>query len=217
MVGKYKIASLSAMTNLIDTTEALFPPGAEYVDVGALQDIKVSVYASNGVRVQVEWAPESDFNGIGPATIIRCGANQWACQKCETIMPYARIRVVNETGRPCNTLILHSWSVETPNTVVHSHTHSGHVPVGHGPPLADVPEPKKGLSRFVPRPKAPPAKETLLYRDDRLPEYIPPGALLMGGEKGRIIALPKGNMNDRLIVGEKGPVYRSEFDVLSDL
>lgn len=184
-----QIDGLSGAMSLIETIEASFPP-LGYIEVGRHERIRVSVYCSCIIKVQLEWS--HDGVRTGPISAYRCGSNMWKCDLVDVLMPYLRIHVINESGRPCDDLVVHVWSPFVKQEVVEEKV-----------------EPAKNLvSRFLPQKRN---SVSPRLHDDRLPDFIPQGSLLVGGDKGKITFIPKGNVGEYLMMGELGPTYRLPY------
>lgn len=201
-----QIDGLSGSVSLLESIEMIYPP-VGYTNVSNFEKIRISIYASTIVKVQLEWS--YDGNRAGPINMYRCGSNLWKCDFIEVLMPYLRIHIINESGRPCEDLIVHTWTPSLKFEMEEIKVNG----------VNEVEKPKERsktpLARFFPgKPPSLPAvssRDRVSNRDDRLPDFIPQGAILIGGDKGRINVIPKGNVGEYLMMGELGPTYKLPY------
>ena len=164
-------------------------PGSGYVDVSSYERVRIAFMSNVVVKVVIEWS----YDGLttGPFLIFRCSPCQWKSDLYDVIMPYLRVRILNESGVVTNDLVVHTWSPGRQDEKV--------VPeIAQRDVVSKSPFPKflKSNNRSVDG------------RDARLPEFIPQGSLLVGGSNGKVVVLPKGNVGDILKVDEYGLAYK---------
>lgn len=187
-----QIDGLSGSVSLIESIEMVLPK-AGYVNVSNVERLRISIYTSTIIKVQLEWS--HDGHRQGPISMYRCGSCMWKFDMVDVIMPYLRIHIINESGKPCDDLIVHTWSPNMKSEVEDLFKE------------VDKPKPKKPLERLFPSKQ----HQQVAVRDDRLPDFIPQGAILVGGEKGKITVIPKSNVGEYLMMGELGPAYKLPY------
>lgn len=185
-------SDLSCALSLVEQVEAFLPlkEGNPFVYIGNCENIRISIYSTTILKVFLEWS--SDAMRLGPLQSFRCTSNMWKTDLYPVIMPYLRIHIVNESGHPCEELSIHTWCPGCDNMI---NKHPKTV------------EPEVSKPNFFKRKAEPKVSGHTELKDHRLPGFISQAGILIGGDKGKVFVLPKGNPGEFLMMGEKGPVW----------
>jgi hypothetical protein len=216
-----------------------------YKDVSRFRKLKILTLSDTILQVNVEFS--EDGNGLGSSNLYRIASGVWKCEEVITQMTYMRIRVVNQSGKINERLVIKVTPVklneiyrapeqsiapksaslealpDSPSVAsasvasVQQAAHLAAVPeLVKIDPVIDssadqaaehsgaesVEEKKKRFkSPFSLRRSSTKVKNV---RDYRIPELVPRGCLLIGGNNGSIQALPLGNPGEILMINEQG-------------
>lgn len=182
-------------------------PEEGYVKVGKHGFIRINIFSDVMVKINLEWSYDGIHKGVVSA--FRSGSGIWRSERIECMMPYVRVRIINESGHANNELILHFFTKygARRESICNNPTPTPALP----PPLKieevkEIKDEKKRTFMFLKKDKAPPSP-----KHDIFPGYIPKGCILIGGEKGKVSVLPKGNVGEYLMMTEQGPSWCLPF------
>lgn len=221
------LSRLCCYKPLHDNADKLSPENEDYVKVDHLSFFRINVFSDVMVKVQFEWS----YDGKTKCSItsVRSGSRLWRSEKVDVLMPYTRIRIINESGALNEELVVHAFSKSDgrrPSVKFEEPPTKTQTPMGledltldeeshkifTGPVVSreinftqseernTTPKKRPWFSR---KDKAP-SVDKIAHRDTRMPDFIPEGSILMGGKQGKIILLPRGVPGEYLMVDEDG-------------
>lgn len=240
------IAELNISNPLKERIEFATP----YTDVSRFRKLKILTLSDTILQVNVEFS--EDGQDLGSSNLYRIASGVWKCEEVITQMTYMRIRVVNQSGKINEKLVVKVTPVKLNELFQPADGKASPRPrdalsgsAGTLPSLADAlslapSEPasttsaapiskiesmmsdpgstivqpateeahesheekkKRFKSPFSLRRNSSKVKQ---IRDYRLPELVPRGCLLIGGNNGSVQPLPLGNPGEVLMISEQG-------------
>lgn len=175
----------------------------DYVHVEKYSKLRLTIDSDVLLQVQLEWS----INGIDRAlyTGIKVGSNIWKSDEYPVLLPYLRIRILSNSSQPNERLMVYTSAI----SLNKCYTDKSIPPVLSSMSIESVePQPqKRGWLSKTKKVAISPASTLLDYR---LPQYIPPGSILVGGRNGKIEAVPRGEAGEYLMMGQNGPMWLLE-------
>lgn len=194
-------------SSLVESVE-VFHPESGYKYVGQNKRLRISIFASTILKVMLEYSPDGVRPGL--TLMYRVPSEQWKSDLHEVMMPYLRLHIVNESGKPCPELLVHMWE---PGKDRHVEFQSVEIVPSPSPaPVSRSKSPWNPLrKKSVPDPQPSLCGQQqatkIATQDHRLPNFIPNQCLLVGSEKGQVNILPKGLPGEVLMMTEIGPSW----------
>lgn len=180
---------------------------SEYVDVGDYKRIRMNTYSDTILQVILEWTYDLDCNRSPIQNSCRTPSTIWRSESYEVIMPFVRVRILNQSGKANSDLSVLITSQSVMRKRYEKPT----------PPLEDIIVHSPVEAKCVKSPFSFKAKRKsslgskspvgVSMRDYRIPDFIPQGTILIGGKCGKIITLPPGNVGEIMQMTEHGPAW----------
>ena len=211
-----------------------------YIAVDRYRKIKVVSYSDVILQVFLEFS--EDAVELGSSNLYRIASGVWKCEEITTAMKYMRVRVVNQSGKPNEKLIVKVTPIKLNELYVAPAVAAQPVaqPVQQAalvtsPSLQSVAAPPVvpsvvaapvDISKVDPvddeaneqpesveekkkRFKSPfslrrASSKVKSVKDYRMPDLVPKGCILIGGNNGSIQAMPLGNPGEILMINDQG-------------
>ena len=202
----------------------------QYIPVDRYRKIKVVSYCDVILQVFLEFS--EDGAELGSSNLFRIASGVWRCEETTTAMKYMRVRVVNQSGKPNEKLIVKVTPIKLNELYQAPVSNMQVIPMSAPQQLVTsqslpsvVAEPAPVVSKVEPAEDEAPEAESVeekkkrfkspfslrrasskvkSVKDYRLPDLVPKGCILIGGNNGSIQAIPLGNPGEILMINDQG-------------
>ena len=161
-----------------------------YVNVSKYKHLRITSFSDCDLLLYVSFS--HDGSTTGPTYDHQLKANQWSTRRVDIILPFIRLRVVRNEGVVNTNLVINCLGRYTPDPVEQSVVDNK---VDEMEPVKDEqPRSKSPFRKFVEKRKsvvssnAPSQK--IAVSDERLPQFISRGSLLVGSFSNNLICIP---------------------------
>ncbi len=169
----------------------------DFADVSQYKKVRVSLESDSQLSVFLEWSMDGETVNI--VNTWDAHANSWRSEATEVIMPYLRVRV--EKNIPCANNRLNLFVVPVSINKAHRQPDAEKQEKQERRKSIKTPFFHFGEKKEVQSPRAAPASES------RVPDFIPSGALLIGGKSNKLEFIQRGLPGEILVMGERGPMW----------
>lgn len=174
----------------------------EYVDLSEHKNLRLVAFTNSPLDLYLVHSLDGETKGISQRYKLTAGA--WRSEKFECQMKFVAIEVINCSDIANSNLVVTVTGQDrrhsnTPPLVTPRDMDKKHVEIVE--PEKEERKSKSPFRKFVFKKTTPHGS---LPQNDRLPNFIPEGAILIGGKKDKMECLPRGNPFEVLMTGADG-------------
>jgi len=183
-------------STILSKLRVYFPDGlgsngytTNFVKISSLKKLKINVYSDTDVKLNFEWS----IDGINRDMIqeMNIESNKWYNEKIRILMEYVRLNIAHISPKINTCLKITAFSPEDKNVAVVKPKQKKNI---FSIKKESITSPKKGSSSHS-------------LKDERIPQMIFKGGLLVGKDGKSISVLPKGNEGDILMISGGSPSW----------